>query len=137
MPDQTDWLVDRIYEDPLADSENRPFWEATKEGRFLIKRCLDCTQPHWYPRSLCPYCQSERTEWIQARGTGTIYSVTINRRSERRPYALALVTLDEGVTVLTNIVDCNSGQLRIGDRVRVAFKATASGDAIPVFTPAR
>ncbi len=135
MLPETSPMPGRVYADALKDSENRPFWEAARDGNFLIKTCLDCARPHWYPRSICPYCQSERTEWVRAIGTGTIYSVTINRKSERQPYALAFVALDEGVTVLTNIVDCDLEQLRIGESVRVVFKATASGDAIPVFTP--
>jgi uncharacterized OB-fold protein len=125
----------RTYAAPLKDLDNQPFWDAAKAGVFQIKTCRDCARPHWYPRPLCPYCLSDATEWVAVSGRGTIYSVSLSRKLEPQPYALAFVTLDEGVTVLTNIVDCDLGQLRIGDKVRVVFKPSDGGDAIPVFTP--
>ena len=119
---------------PEANPETRPFWEAAAQGRLLIGKCKACGKPHYYPRALCPFCGSDATEWVQAGGGGSIYSYSVMRRVPV-PYALAYVTLDEGVTMMTNIVDCDLDAIRIGQRVRVAFKPTESGPPVPMFTP--
>ena len=94
-----------------------------------------CGQTHHYPRAICPFCASERTEWITASGRGTIYSYSVMRRVPV-PYAIGYVTLEEGVTMMTNIVDCDLDAIRIGQRVRVVFKPTDGGPPVPMFTPA-
>jgi hypothetical protein len=119
---------------PEANPETRPFWEAAAQGRLLIGKCKACGKPHYYPRALCPFCGSDATEWVQAGGGGSIYSYSVMRRVPV-PYALAYVTLDEGVTMMTNIVDCDLDAIRIGQRVRVAFKPTEGGPPVPMFTP--
>jgi len=119
---------------PSVNPENRPFFDAAREGRLLIKRCLDCGEPHYYPRARCPFCGSGRTEWIETRGRGRIYSFSTMRRIAE-PYTIAYVTLEEGVSMLTNLVDCDADRLKIGDPVRVVFRAAAGGEAIPMFTP--
>jgi hypothetical protein len=120
---------------PPVTPEIRPFWEAAAQGRLLIKYCTACNQPHHYPRSLCPFCGSERTEWREASGRGTIYSFSIMRRVEA-PYAIAYVTLEEGVTMMTNITGCDLDAIRIGQSVRVAFTPSEGGPPVPMFTPA-
>jgi uncharacterized OB-fold protein len=120
---------------PPVNAENAAFFVATSEGRLLVGRCTACGELHYYPRAVCPFCASERTEWIPAQGRGRIYSYSVMRRVAA-PYAIAYVTLDEGVTMLTNLVDCDFDRLRIGDPVRVVFKAAEGGELIPMFTPA-
>ena len=119
---------------PEASPETRPFWEAAAAGRLLIGRCKACGKPHYYPRALCPLCGSDATEWVAASGRGTVYSYSVMRRLPV-PYALAYVTLDEGVTMMTNIVDCDLDAIRIGQRVRLVFKPTEGGPPVPMFTP--
>jgi uncharacterized OB-fold protein len=126
---------DRPLAAVISDSATEPYWSAAKEGVLKIRRCTACAKPHFYPRPLCPFCLGD-TEWVSASGLGTIYSVTVTRRAGPIPYALAYVALDEGVTMLTNIVDCDLDTLRIGDRVKVCFKPAAEGAAVPMFTPA-
>jgi uncharacterized protein len=120
---------------PPTNPETKAFWDAASQGKLLIKRCTSCGQPHYYPRALCPFCGSTATEWRPAAGGGVIYSYSVMRRAEV-PYAIAYVTLDEGVTMMTNLVDCNFDALKIGQRVRVVFKPTDGGPPVPVFTPA-
>lgn len=120
---------------PEANPETRPFWEAAAQGRLLIKMCTSCQRPHYYPRSICPLCGSDTTEWVQASGRGTVYSYSVMRRVPV-PYALAYVTLEEGVTMMTNIVDCDLDAIHIGQRVQVVFKPTEGGAAVPMFAPA-
>ena len=120
---------------PEANPETRPFWEAAAQGRLLIKMCTSCGRPHYYPRSICPLCGSDTTEWVQASGRGTVYSYSVMRRVPV-PYALAYVTLEEGVTMMTNIVDCDLDTIQIGLRVQVVFKPTEGGPPVPMFAPA-
>lgn len=120
---------------PRALPEALPFWEAAKEGRLLIKRCTDCGEAHYYPRDICPHCLSANTAWIESTGKGTIYSCSTMGKDEAR-YTLAYVTLDEGVTMLTNLVDCDPAALAIGQRVQVTFKPSDGGYPVPMFTPA-
>lgn len=119
----------------IEDAATSPYWAAAREGMLKIKQCKTCGKPHFYPRALCPHCLGD-TEWVQAKGTGTIYSVSVTRKVGPVPYAIAYVRLDEGVTMLTNIVDCDLDTLKIGDRVKVCFKPTEGDKWLPMFTPA-
>ena len=125
----------RTIASPEIWPDNKEFWAAAQSGKLLVKHCRACNQPHWYPRPLCPFCMSEQTEWREAAGTGTIYTFSINRRVGPVPYVIAYVTLDEGVSMLTNIVDCDFEALRIGDRVKVVMKPSENGTMVPMFTP--
>ena len=120
---------------PQSSPDTTPFWEAAAKGTLLLKHCRACGQAHYYPRPLCPTCFSDATEWRPAAGTGTIYSYSVMRRAEV-PYAIAYVTLDEGITMMTNLVDCDFDALRIGQRVKVVFSETEGGPPVPTFTPA-
>jgi uncharacterized protein len=126
---------DRQIAAPIMNAETEAFWQAAGEGTLLLKRSKDEGLVHWYPRALCPYNFGE-TEWFRAVGTGVIYSVSVTRRGAPVPYAIAYVQLDEGVAVLTNIVDCDLDALRIGDKVKVVFKTSDGGGKIPMFAPA-
>lgn len=126
--------IQRVIPAPIPTEDSKPFWEAAKEGRFLIKRCLSCGRAHWYPRSLCPFCFSERTEWQAGTGKGVIYSYSAMRRAVP-PYVVAFVTLEEGPTMLTNIVGCDPDALAIGQAVRVVFRPSDGEFLVPLFEP--
>ncbi|HXQ50697.1 MAG TPA: Zn-ribbon domain-containing OB-fold protein [Stellaceae bacterium] len=119
---------------PRPDPESAPFWDAARRGALLLKRCRACGNAHYFPRPICPFCMSAETEWIEATGAGTIYSFSVMRRAAPS-YALAYVTLDEGVTMMTNLVDCDFDALKVGMRVKVAFKPSDGGPPVPMFTP--
>ncbi|MGH6991087.1 MAG: Zn-ribbon domain-containing OB-fold protein, partial [Stellaceae bacterium] len=85
---------------PAINAETKPFWDAAANGQLLVKKCLACGEVHYYPRTICPFCHSDRTEWLAASGQGTIYSYSVMRRAAE-PYAIAYVALEEGATVLT------------------------------------
>lgn len=129
-------MSERKIPAPAVNPENQPYWDAAAQGRLLYKRCKDCDRPHFYPRSLCPYCFSERTEWTESAGSGSVYTYSVQRRGAPAAYAVAYVTLDEGFTMLTNLVDCDFDALAIGQRVRLVFKPAEDGAAVPMFTPA-
>ncbi len=118
---------------PRVLPEAHAYWDAASEGRLLVKRCAACGQVHHYPRDICPFCLSADTHWIEATGGGTLYSFSTMGQGDAA-YTLAMVTLDEGVTMMTNLVDCDPAAARIGDRVRVLFHPTEGGPAVPVFT---
>jgi uncharacterized protein len=128
-------MTGRVPSDPQPTVETQAFWDAAKEGRFLVKRCRGCAKAHWYPRTHCPFCESADTEWSQASGGGTIYSYSVMRRAEP-VYVMAYVTLDEGPTMMTNLVDCDPDTLAVGARVRLVFKPSPGGFAMPMFSPA-
>ena len=127
--------AERKIDAPQPSPETKPFWEAAAAGRLVIKRCAACGEHHHYPRSICPFCGSDRTEWRDASGRGTIYTYSVMRRAPV-PYAIAYVTLEEGVSMMTNIVDCDLDAIRVGQKVRVVFKPTEGGPPVPMFAPA-
>ena len=126
--------MSELLRTPPINEESEPFWEATREDRLLLKRCNACRAFHWYPRSRCPECHSDDAEWVESPGLGTIYSHSTMRRVPE-PYTLAYVTLDEGVTLLTNLVECDPDALEIGQRVRIVWRETEDGVKVPDFTP--
>jgi uncharacterized OB-fold protein len=118
---------------PPVNPESKPFFDAAREGKLLLGKCSACNALHYYPRAVCPFCSDEKIQWVEAKGKGTLYSYSVMRRVAE-PYAIAYVTLEEGVTMLTNMVDCDLDRLRIGDPVRLVFKAAEGGEMIPMFT---
>jgi uncharacterized OB-fold protein len=127
--------TDRPLAAPHVDAATEYFWARAKEGQLVTRACTVCGKAHWYPRALCPFCMGE-TEWRSLSGYGTIYSVSVTRKAGPVPFAIAYVTLDEGVTMLTNIVDCDLDGLKIGQRVAVTFKPAEGGAMVPMFKPA-
>ena len=121
---------------PAVNPENKAYFDAAAAGKLVLKYCRGCGQYHHYPRAICPHCFSDQTEWREAKGTGTVYTCSVLRRGVPVPYCIAYVTLDEGVSMMTNIVDCDLDAVHIGQRVNVVFKPTDGGPPVPMFTPA-
>jgi uncharacterized protein len=129
-------MTERKLEAPDQSPETKPYWDAAAKGRLLLKKCNACGELHFYPRSICPFCFSDDTTWIEASGNGTIYSYSVMRRVPV-PYVVAYVTLAEGPTMITNVVDCDPDAVKIGQAVRVTFKPSDGGSPLPMFTPAK
>jgi hypothetical protein len=125
----------RKYPAPQPNSETQAFWDAAAEGKLLVKKCDACGELHFYPRVHCPFCFSDKTSWQQASGNGTIYTYSVMRRGAPVPYAIAYVTLAEGPTMMTNIVDCELNSIRVGQAVKLVFKPTEGGPPVPCFAP--
>ena len=125
-------MSDHKYPAPAPNAETEVFWTAAKLGKFLIKRCKECKEPHYFPRALCPFCLGD-TDWEESSGEGVIYTYTITRRSPTGPFSLGYVTLKEGPTIYTNFVDCDFDKLKIGARVKVVFKETEGEAPLPLF----
>ena len=124
---------------PVIDGESRSYWDALTRPRLTLKRCHDCGKHHFYPRALCPHCHSDAVEWVDARGTGTIYSYTIARRpagpafKADTPYVVAVIDLDEGARMMTNIVTDDVEAVRIGQRVTVQYDDVTDEVTLPKF----
>jgi len=127
---------------PTIEAETIPFWEAAKEGRLLLKSCNACKAVHYYPRPFCPTCWSDDVEWIEASGRATLYThstVYMNDLppfGERVPYIAAVVDLDEGPRMMTEVVDCDARDLEIGMPLEVTFRELTDEISIAIFRPA-
>ncbi len=119
---------------PVPNPETQAFWDAARSGRLLLKKCGACGAIHYYPRAVCPFCFSDKTLWQEAKGEGTIYTYSVMRRVPV-PYAIAYVTLAEGISMMTNIVDCDLDKIRIGQKVKLVWKPSEGGPPVPMFTP--
>lgn len=123
---------------PVPDSESKPFWDGCNEEKLLIQHCKDCDKHIFYPRAVCPHCMSDQIEWVEASGKGKVYSYTIARRgagpafADDAPYVVALIDLDEGVRMMSNIVNCDVEAVRCDMPVKVVFEER-EGMKLPMF----
>ncbi|HIE4194953.1 MULTISPECIES: Zn-ribbon domain-containing OB-fold protein [Burkholderia] len=124
---------------PVANADSQPYWDAARERRLLIRKCKACGTTHFMPRYLCPSCWSDQIEWVESSGAGHVHSFTIIWRAPlasfgaHAPYVVALIDLDEGPRMLTNIVGDEALSVRIGDRVGVTFEDRGGGAMLPQF----
>ena len=125
----------RTIASPQPNTETQKFWDAAAEGKLLIMKCNDTGKPYFYPRARSPFTCSDNVEWVEAAGTGEVYTFSVFKRT-KTPYCIAYVRLDEGVTMMSNIVDTDLDAVHIGQKVKVVFKETADGPPVPMFTPA-
>lgn len=122
--------------DPFAAAypETSEFWAAAADGRLMLNVCDDCGKAHWFPRAVCPMCGSSKLSWKQASGKGKVYAFSPARRADP-VYTLAYVTLEEGPTMMTNIIDTDPESIEIGQAVQVKFKPADEGRMMPFFAP--
>ena len=118
---------------PRFEPEVAPFFEAAADGRLRVKHCSACGKAHYYPRAHCPLCFSDKTEWRESAGEGTVHTYTVLRGRDSAK-VIAYVELDEGVRMLTNILDCEPDAVAIGKRAKVTFREQPDGTSIPFFT---
>jgi uncharacterized protein len=127
---------------PTIDDESRPFWDAARDGRLLFVRCRACGAAHHYPRPFCPSCWSDDVSWEEASGRATLYTWSTVHVNEGQPfvdwlpYVAAVVELEEGPRLMTNVVDCDPDALAVGMELVVAFRQASPEVAVPVFRPA-
>jgi uncharacterized OB-fold protein len=128
---------------PTIEGESQAYWEGAREGRLLVARCGACGERHHYPRPFCPSCWSDDVTLEQVSGRGTLYTwstVFMNDLppfNDRLPYVAAVVELDEGPRLMTNLVDHDGIELRVGMPVEVVFQELTDTVTAPVFRPAR
>lgn len=128
---------------PAVTPWGMPFWEGTRQGKLMIQKCTDCNKYVFYPRLVCPHCFSDNLGWVQASGRGTVYSYTVVQSNAPSPflpdipYVVAVIRLEEGVQMLSNIVGCDFDELRCDMPVEVTFKRLTDEFTLPKFRPAK
>ena len=120
---------------PNINPENKAFWDAAQDNRFILKFCNSCKESHYYPRTICPHCGSDDTTWVESKGLGEIYSYTVMRRGVEVPFAMAYVRLNEGISVLTHLTNGDFDAIQIGQKVKVVFQETQDGVKTHLFEP--
>ena len=127
---------------PTVSGETKPFWDYCRRGELLIQKCDRCGEYQFYPRGICANCWSNEIRWVTASGKGTVWTFTVTYQNrtpgfaEEVPYVLALVELDEGVRMFSNIVECDPLEVTIGMPVEVTFVRATDQFSIPYFKPA-
>ena len=130
------------YDLPTPEGDTIEWWQAAKDGRLLVKHCRACGAYSYYPRPFCPECWSQDVEWHEASGRATLYtwSVIYNNDQppfrDRVPYVAAIVDLEEGPRMMTNVVDTPFEDLQVGMALTVRFREISDDYTIPVFAPA-
>ena len=126
-------MAEHVLAAPPINPESAAFYAAAREGRFLIGRCTGTGRYFWYPRAVSPFDFGPAT-LEPASGKGVIYSYSVMRRVEP-PFAIAYVTLAEGPTMMTNLVECDFDTLSVGQAVTLVWKASQDGTPVPCFRP--
>lgn len=128
---------------PYPTPETQRYWEGCKRHQLWLPYCRSCEAFYWYPRAFCPRCFAWDLEWRQARGTGKVYTFAIQYRPQapgfQPPYITAIVQLDEGPRMLTNLVDIEPepGRVRCDMSVEVVFEDINDEISLPKFRPVR
>lgn len=126
---------------PTIEDASKPYWDAAKAGKLLIAKCQACEKVHHYPRPFCPSCWSEDVVQVEASGRGTLYTYStvymndLHPFKERLPYIAAMVELEEGPRLMTNMVDCEPADLEVGMPVQVVFRPITDEIDATVFQP--
>jgi uncharacterized protein len=126
---------------PIPQPETELYWEKARAHELWLKRCDDCGGAFFYPRSICPLCFSRNTQWVQASGRGTLYAFSIVHRPPSpaftAPYVAAIVELEEGPRMPTNLVEVepDPAAIRIGMPVELVFEDVTDAISLPKFRP--
>ena len=125
---------------PIVTEDSAAFWDAAFAHRLVAQRCGDCGVLRHPPRPMCPHCQSLRIELAELSGRGTLYSYSVLHHPQspafEYPLLVALVDLEEGIRLVSNLIDVAASDVRIGMPVEVTFARTAADRSVPVFRPA-
>ncbi len=129
--------TDREIPKPPAVEENKGFWDGVKNGKLVFQRCKECDTWVHPPRPACPGCRSLEKEWVPSSGKGTVHSWVVYQEAPHpgfvAPYAVVLVELEEGVRLISNLVDVELDEIQIGITVEVVFDNVTEELALPKF----
>lgn len=126
---------------PTVEEETRPYWEGCKRHELMIQKCNGCGSYQHPPRGFCGECYKMDIAWQKSTGKGTVWTYTVTYRNQDPgfrhlvPYVMAYVELEEGIKMMTNIVDCDPESVRIGMPVEVTFDDVNENISIPHFKP--
>ena len=129
---------------PSPQPESDFYWEKCKEGELWLRHCRACDSAYFYPRDICPECFSKDTDWVQSSGKGIVHTFAIVHRGptppfrDRAPYVPAIVELEEGTRMPTNLVEVEADPsvIKVGMAVEVVFEEISDTISLPKFRPA-
>ncbi|MEH6581221.1 MAG: Zn-ribbon domain-containing OB-fold protein [Halioglobus sp.] len=114
-----------------------PFWDGCRSGELRMQHCDDCDRFQFYPRIFCTHCGGNKLSWRAVSGGGRIASYTVVRRgissAYTAPYVVALIDLEEGPRMMSNVVDCDPDTVVVGAAVDVQFEPWGADYSLPVF----
>ncbi len=128
------------FEPPVSEIA-KPFWEASRKRELVLQWCRSCDRVIHYPREICPACMGADLEWRSASGRGEVYAYSVMHRpgnplmADRVPYTVALVDLEEGARLMTNIVGCEPDSVEVGMAVQITWEELSDGRNLPQFEP--
>lgn len=134
--------MDAAFFAPRVSGDTRFFWENCAEHRLTVQKCKKCGNLRWPAAYLCPECLSEETEIVELPQEGILYSFVVMQRpfhpevADKLPYLVAEVDFPGGVRLVSNLVDCEAGELKCGQKVRFAWR-DSSAYTSPVFVPVK
>jgi len=124
---------------PSMTADTQFFWDGVHEHRLLIQRCTACGALRHPPRPMCPACHALAWDTVEASGRGTVYSFVIPRHPPLpwfpQPYVVALVELEEGTRLVTNLVGVSPDAVTMGMPVHVRYEHFDGDLVLPMFTP--
>ncbi len=126
---------------PAPTTESQPFWDGCARGELLMQRCGACGRWWFPPSNRCQHCWSDEVGWHRLSGRAEVYSFTVFHRAyaaelaAQLPYVVAVVTVEEGPRLITNVVGCDPDDVHVGMAVQVAFEPLAEGVSLHVFRP--
>jgi uncharacterized OB-fold protein len=126
---------------PRPTPETQHFWDGTRVGELRLQRCDECQHTYFPPRPFCPLCSSRSVSVIKASGRGRLFSYVINQRPHPAwdaPYSIAIVELDEGPRMMSNVIDCpqTPEALVLDMPLEVTFERLSDDISLPLFRPA-
>jgi len=138
-------VVTMEYNKPLPkiNSDNEPFWTGCLHHELRFQKCVECGFVRWPASIICPHCHSRKTEWILSSGHGTVYTYAVYHIAYHPgfageiPYVVAIVELDEGPHLLTNIVECRPQDINCGMEVIPFWDEIMPQVTLPKFRPKR
>ena len=128
---------------PKITPETQHYWDGAKQGELRLQRCDSCAHAYFPPRPFCPKCGSREVSVFKASGNGTLYSYVINHRplaaGFTEPYAIAVVELEEGPRMMSNILECpqTPEALELDMKLEVTFQKIDDSLTLPQFRPAK
>ena len=124
---------------PQPTQLSKPHWDGCREGVLRVQRCSDCGVFVFIPQPVCTGCLGGNLTWVESSGRGTLYSYTVVHRPQQPafdvPYTVAVVELEEGWFMLSNLVDVLPEAIEIGMPLEVTFREMSSEIALPYFRP--
>ena len=126
---------------PRPNSDTGFFWDGCRERELRFQQCLDCGHVRWPPSIVCPACHSSDAGWIRASGKGRVYTFVVCHTAfhpafeKDVPYVVAVVELEEGPHILSNVTGCNPSAVRCGMPVEVVWDDVADQITLPKFRP--